>query len=157
MSDARAPRGNFGVKKMSENNVAVFFYGLFMDKALLASKGIVPTVETVGYVDGYRIRIGRRATLVPELGSRAHGVLMTIGRDEAADLYSGETVADYVPEPVSVTLPNGVVESATCYNLPPSKLEGANAAYAESLLTLATRLGFPKEYLDRIREEGSSK
>jgi hypothetical protein len=141
---------------MSQNQVAVFFYGLFMDEALLASKGIVPTVATVGYVDGYRIRIGRRATLVPELGSRAHGVLVTIRRDEVTDLYSGETVADYVPEPVSVALPGGIVESAICYNLPPSKLEGANAAYADSLLALATKLGFPKDYLDQIRAEGSS-
>jgi len=141
---------------MSQNNVAVFFYGLFMDESLLASKGIVPTAAAVGYVDGYRLRIGRRATLVPEIGSRAHGVLMTIARDEAADLYSGETVADYVPESVSVTLPNGISESAICYNLPKSKLEGANAAYADSLLALATKLGFPKDYLDQIRAEGSS-
>ena len=86
---------------MSENNVAVFFYGLFMDESLLASKGIEPSHTAIGYVDGYRLRIGARATLVPQKASRAYGVLMTIRREEATDLYSDETVADYVPEPVS--------------------------------------------------------
>jgi len=56
-----------------------------------------------------------------------------------------------------VTLSSGVIESAICYNLPPSKLEGANSAYAESLLRLARRLGLPHEYLDTIRLEGNSK
>lgn len=141
---------------MVENGVAVFFYGLFMDQSLLASRGIVPSVVTAGHVDGYRLRIGNRATLVPEPGSRAFGVVMTIRRDEARALYCDETVADYVPESVSVTLPGGVVRSAICYNLPLSELQGANSAYADSLLRLATKLGFPQEYLDQIRTEADA-
>ena len=140
---------------MNSDNIAVFFYGLFMDESLLASKGIVPSAATVGYVDGYRLRIGRRATLVPERDGRAYGVVMSIGRDEAASLYSDESVADYVPEPVSVTLPSGRAQSAICYNLPPSKLEGVNAAYADALLRLAATLGFPQDYLDEISAERS--
>lgn len=140
---------------MTGGGVAVFFYGLFMDQSLLASKGIIPSSATAGYVDGYRLRIGKRATLMAEPGNRAYGVLMTIAHEEAADLYSAESVADYVPEPVSVTLPGGVVKAAICYNLPPSKLDGANAEYAESLLVLATQLGFPNDYLDQIRMEGN--
>jgi hypothetical protein len=37
-----------------------------MDESLLASKGISPSRATVGHVDGYGLRIGRRATLVPD-------------------------------------------------------------------------------------------
>ena len=134
--------------------MAVFFYGLFMDESLLDSKGIIPSVAKAGCVDGYRLRIGRRATLVPERGSRAYGILMTIGRDEAAKLYGDETVADYVAESVSVTLQSGAVKSAITYNLPLGHCDGANAVYAESLLLLAKKLGFPAEYLDQIRVEG---
>ena len=141
---------------MNENNVAVFFYGLFMDESLLASRGTCPSRSVIGHVDGYRLRIGKRATLVPERDSRAYGVLMTLGRHEATALYSDESVSDYVPEPVCVTLPGGVTEQAVCYNLPPGKLEGANPAYAKALLKLATDLGFPDEYLDKIRMEGQS-
>lgn len=141
---------------MNDNKVAVFFYGLFMDESLLASRGIDPSRSAIGFVDGYCLRIGKRATLVPKQSGRAYGVVMTIGRQEAMALYSDESVSDYVPEPVSVTLPSGDVETATCYNLPPGKLEGANPAYAKSLLQLASRLGFPDAYLDSIRIEGSA-
>ena len=141
---------------MSQTTVDVFFYGLFMDTALLGTKAIAPTSVAAGHVDGYRLRIGRRATLVHEPGSRAHGMLMTIGQDQAAALYADESVSDYVPEPVSVALPNGEVTTAVCYNLPPDKLEGTNAAYAEALLALAAELGFPQGYLDEIRAQGSA-
>lgn len=138
---------------MSTEQVAVFFYGLFMDASLLASKGIVPSRATVGHVDGYGLRIGRRATLVPDEGDRAYGVLMTIRAEDVRALYSEEGVADYVPESVSVVLSDGTLEPALCYNLPESRLQGTNPGYAESLLALAGRLGLPGDYLRQIRKQ----
>jgi hypothetical protein len=138
---------------MNSEEVAVFFYGLFMDESLLASKGVIPSKATVGYVDGYGLRIGRRATLVPDDANRAYGVLMTLRADEVKALYSDESVADYVSESVSVVLPDGAVESAVCYNLPKRGLEGANPEYANSLLTLAGKLGLPDDYLQQIRDQ----
>ena len=89
----------------------VFFYGLFMDESLLASKGVRPTEPTIGYVDGYGLRIGKRATLLPEANSRAYGVLMKIASEDAAALYSEQSVADYVAEPVVVTLPGDILRT----------------------------------------------
>jgi len=140
---------------MNSKEVRVFFYGLFMDEALLASKGASVSIATVGYVDGYGLRIGRRATLLPDRASRAHGVLMTLREADVRALYSDESVADYVSEPVSVVLPDGTVEAAICYNLPEDKLEGANPEYANALLKLATKLGLPDDYLGKIREQAS--
>ncbi len=140
---------------MTAEQLTVFFYGLFMDRSLLASKGISPSRVADGYVDAYALRIGSRATLVPDAGSRAYGVLMTIRAEDANALYSDESVADYVPESVSVTLPDGTVESAVCYNLPQDKLAGANARYANALLTLARDLGFPEDYLRQIEAQGA--
>ena len=129
----------------------VFFYGLFMDESLLASKGVHVTEPTVGFVDGYSLRIGERATLVPESNSRAYGVLMKIGAEDVAALYSEQSVADYVAEPVVVTLPGDIRVSAVCYNLPAAKLVGTSPEYAAALLALATRLGLPESYLGQIR------
>jgi hypothetical protein len=140
---------------MTAEPQTVFFYGLFMDRSLIASKGIIPSRATDGFVDGYALRIGSRATLVPDAGSRAYGVLMTIRAEDASTLYSDESVADYVPESVSVTLLDGTVQSAVCYNLPQDKLAGANAQYATALLTLARDLGFPEDYLRQIEEQGA--
>lgn len=138
----------------STRAAAVFFYGLFMDESLLAGKGITPLSATVGYLENYKLRIGERATLLPEPDARAYGVFMTIAERDVEALYSEPSVADYVPETVNVTLTNGAIEQALCYNLPATKLTGKNTPYAESLYVLAENLGFPQSYLDEIREEG---
>jgi hypothetical protein len=136
---------------MSASEIQVFFYGLFMDESLLASKGAHPTEPTIGYVDGYALRIGERATLLPESNSRAYGVLMKMPAEDAAALYCEESVADYVAEPVVVTLPGDIQVSTVCYNLPAAKLVGTNPEYAAELLALATKLGLPDGYLRQIR------
>ena len=140
---------------MSAGEVKAFFYGLFMVQSLLASKGVRASKSTVGYVDHYGLRIGRRATLVPDHTNRAYGVLMSIRAADVRDLYSDDSVADYVAESVSVVLPDGKVESAVCYMLPSRELEGADPDYANSLLILAITLGFPEEYIEQIREQAS--
>lgn len=130
----------------------VFFYGLFMDQGLLAKKGVEPNEVNAGFVDGYVLRIGERATLAPRTGARAYGVVMEITPGEAAELYAEESVADYLPEPVVVELMDGTKVEATCYNLPGDKIIGTNRKYAELLLDVATSLGFPDSYLDQIRQ-----
>jgi len=138
---------------MKPESVAVFFYGLFMDESLLVSRGIRPSTATVGYIEGFALRIGRRATLVPDGRSRAYGVLMTMRAEEVRALYSEESVADYVAESVSVVLPDGTLRPAVCYNLPESRLEGTNSRYASALLMLAGKLGLPDDYLQQIRKQ----
>lgn len=123
-----------------------------MDERLLATKGIKPTETKPGFVDGYALRIGERATLLRCPDSRAFGVMMNIAASEATELYAEDSVADYLPELVIVELLGGTQVEATCYNLPGSKVTGANKKYAKSLLQVATRLGFPESYLDQIRQ-----
>ncbi len=132
----------------------VFFYGLFMDEALLAKKGISPSSATVGYVDGFALRIGERATLIHSAGTRSYGVIMNITSDQADNLYAESSVTDYVPESVTVELLNGSKVEASCYNLPVDKVTGTNKVYAQALLEVANRLGFPETYLVEIRQAG---
>ena len=133
----------------------VFFYGLFMDESLLATKGIEPSKVNLGFVDGYGLRIGERATLVRRPDERAYGAMMDIATGEATELYAEASVADYVPEPVIVELMDGTQVEASCYNLPADKVAGTNKDYAESLLNVATRLDFPDSYLEQIRQARS--
>ena len=134
----------------------VFFYGLFMDESLLAAKGICPTESAIGYVDGFGLHIGERATLLPGANSRAYGVLMKITAEDVVALYSEPGVADYIAEPVVVNLPGKPPVPAVCYNLPATKLAGTNPEYAAALLTLATRLGLPDSYLRNIRKAAAA-
>ena len=123
-----------------------------MDESLLASKSVHPMETSIGYVDGFGLHIGKRATLLPEANSRAYGVLMKMTSEDAAALYSEQSVADYVAEPVVVYLPGNTQASAVCYNLPAARLTGTNPEYAAALLALATRLGLPDSYLGQIRK-----
>lgn len=109
---------------MNTDAIQVFFYGLFMDESLLAAKGVYPTDATIGHVDGFRLHIGQRATLIPNENSRAYGVLMKITPEETA---------------------------AICYNLPAAGRTAADKDYAAALLALAKRLGLPGSYLEHIR------
>lgn len=76
---------------------------------------------------------------------------MTISPDEAKDLYAESSVADYVPEIVTVTFTKGGDGRATCYNLPVEKISGTNQVYADALWQVAKRLGLPDHYLAEIR------
>lgn len=130
----------------------VFFYGLFMDETLLAGKGIQPSLVAEGFVDGFRLYVGERATLLRDPNARVYGVMMEITAAEASALYAEQSVSDYLPEPVTVELPDGTRHGATCYNLPGATVSAANRGYANALLALATRLGFPESYLEQIRQ-----
>lgn len=54
---------------MPERRVNVFFYGLFMDQQLLEAKGVYPTDIRAAVLEGYALRIGARAALVPTSGA----------------------------------------------------------------------------------------
>lgn len=128
----------------------VFFYGLFMDQELLRKLGVAPSNAVAGFVEGFELCIGERATLQRRPGAKSHGVVMDLDNAEATSLYSEGSVADYVPEIVNVELANGGSVEATCYNLPAEKVTGANEDYARSLFEVASKLGMPKTCLNQI-------
>ena len=50
--------------------IDVFFYGLFMDYALLREKGMNPVDRRMASVENFSLVIGARATLVPYVGRK---------------------------------------------------------------------------------------
>ena len=128
----------------------VFFYGLFMDVDLLRSKGAHPERPRVGWVEDTRLAIGARAALVPEPGSRAYGVVISLPEEEVHALYADESVRDYAPGPVEVTLVDGGSQTAVCYNVPHDEAAQPNLDYASRLRDVARRMGLPDEYVAAI-------
>ena len=125
-----------------------------MDADVLAKKGITPQDAVVGHVDGFSLRIGKRATLLRSAGARAYGVMMEISPAEVKDLYAESSVADYVAEPITVELMDGSRVEASCYILPDDKVTGTNKDYAEALVQVADKLGLPETYLAEITQAG---
>ena len=132
--------------------VEVFFYGLFMDEALLRGKGLNPENRRAAYVEDFRLVIGERATLVRREGARAHGFVYTLTRGEVEALYSEESVSAYRPEVLTAHFEDGSDGRAVCFNLPsPPSGEGRNMPYASKLRGLAERLGLPADYVSSMR------
>ena len=134
----------------------IFFYGLFMDRALLTEKGLRPKVIGPAVLRDYRIHIGERATLVQSDASRAYGIVMKLSDEDAHALYSEPSVRAYVREPVTVErLDTDAAVEASCYNLPgDSGLAGANPAYATELSRLVEALRFDPAYVEEIAAFG---
>jgi Gamma-glutamyl cyclotransferase, AIG2-like len=136
---------------MKPRRVRVFFYGLFMDADLLRALGIRPTCVRAAQVSGYALRIGQRATLVPDETSTVHGVVMNLTDAELGRLYAGPGLEAYVPKAILISGQNGKELPAVCFNLAvtPAPFE-ANPEYAAKLRALAERLGFPESYVNSI-------
>ena len=131
--------------------VEVFFYGLFMDRELLRSKGAQPSDVRLVAVPGYALRIGLRAAVVPTPTAVVHGLLMKLSHADLAMLYSEPSVQAYRPEAVLAVTHDGTHIPALCYNLadPPSP-EERNDEYTGKLIALAQRIGLPQEYVASI-------
>ena len=136
---------------MSTRRISVFFYGLFMDLDYLHSKRIEPVNPRRATLSDYTLRIGLRATLVPEPGAQAHGMLMELTHSEVDHLYEDASVVLYRPEAVLVRPEGGAPQPALVFNLAAAPSLGEeNALYATKLRTLAQRIGLPAEYVASI-------
>ncbi|WP_120497393.1 hypothetical protein [Kiloniella sp. EL199] len=129
----------------------VLFYGLFMDEDLLIAKGLVPSSSQKAWVNNFVLKIGERASLVKEPGARSFGVVMTLKQTQVTELYDEKSVKAYQPEKLIVEYEDGTREEVTCYNLPANLIRGTNRIYAQQLLKLTTRLGFPDDFLAHVR------
>src|SRR5262245_12717777 len=146
---------NVGVAMASatpSRRVDVVFDGLFLYAALLRAEGVQRANVRQAAVRGFSLRMGQRATLVPDAKERSHGILMQLTQAEIEQLYSEPSVRAYRPEAVLAEAPDGTRVAALCFNLvaPPDPKE-TNREYAEKLRDLATRLGLPAAYVQSIR------
>jgi hypothetical protein len=142
--------------RTSPRMVAVFFYGLFMDAELLRKQGLHPGDPRPAAVEGMELRIGQRATLVPNAARIAHGIVMTLSHAEIDALYCGASVASYRPEAVLARLDDGSKVPALCFNLPaPPEPSESNADYARQLAEVGRKLGLPADYVRSLCREGA--
>ena len=132
--------------------IDVFFYGLFMDEALLRDKGVDPQNPRQACIEKFRLVIGARATLVPCGNGTVYGVLFALTHAEIDALYSEASVSVYRPEAVLAQPGDGSMTAALCFNLPvPPSAGERNPQYALKLKELAARIGLPESYLSSIQ------
>ena len=132
-------------------SVDVFFYGLFMDAAVLREQQVTPLNPRPALVEGFQLRIGNRASLLPQAGARVYGMLFALTHSELERLYVGPELESYRPEAVLARTLQGEAVPALCYNLPtaPSPDE-RNQRYAARLQRVLRSLNFPEEYVASV-------
>ena len=73
------------------------FCGLFIDEELLHGKGLEPEGGEIAAVDGFALRIGQRAALIPKPGAKVYGLVFSLTRSELDRLCSESSVQAYKP------------------------------------------------------------
>ena len=138
---------------MYEPKVEVFFYGSYMNRAVLAEVGLAPVDWEQASLPGFDIRIAPRANLISSPGHTVFGVLASATHRELERLYAhahdvlGET---YLPHPVLVHTQTGETRPALCYIAPQMIERPAEHDYVDRILEPARALGFPEWYLARL-------
>ena len=136
---------------MSDRGIDAFFYGLFMDLEILREGGVAPINPRRAHVDGFALRIGQRATLVPSAGARAYGMLFALTHAELDRLYAAPGLEQYRPEAVLAHPLEGTPTPALCYNLREApRPHERNPEYAARLQRALSKLDFPPEYVASV-------
>src|SRR5262245_62331363 len=131
---------------MAEPKVWVFFYGSYINFAVLKEVGLVPERWEVGRLGGFDIVIRPRANLVRSDRHSVYGIVATATHAELARLYAhardvlGET---YLPEAVLVETRDGRWRPALCYICPEMSPRPAEADYVERIAGPPRPYGFP--------------
>ncbi len=136
---------------MTDRYIDGFFYGLFMDRDILRDSGVTVENPRRAYVDEFALVIGNRATLVPNCGGRAYGMVFSLTHCGLDRLYSSPGLEQYRPEAVVAHSLEGVAIPALCYNLlEVPGYDEINTQYAARLQTVLSKLEFPPEYIKSI-------
>ena len=138
---------------MSDSNTVVFFYGSYINSAVLREVDLVPDRVVVARLPGFDIEIRPMANLVRSDQHTVYGILATATHAELDRLYShARDVLGgvYLPRAVLAHTLSGQAEPALCYIAPNLIAGPASREYVARILEPARAYGFPAWYLSRI-------
>lgn len=128
----------------------VFFYGSFINTAVLGSVGLVPGMVETARVWGFDIRIAPLANLVRSDGCCVYGIVCETTHDDLDRLYAQDWVGLYLPEAVIAETAGGGLVPALCYIAPLPAAAYATDEYIDRIVGPAREYGFPAWYIERI-------
>ena len=135
---------------MDAPRVDVFFYGSFINPAVLRRNGFAAERLEAGLVAGYEIAFRPTATLDRAPGGVVYGVMCSATHDELTALYDQEWLRPYRPEAVLVHLRDGRVAPALCWIAAGPTGAPPAADYRASIAAAAREHGFPDWYVARV-------
>jgi len=133
--------------------VLTFFYGSYMNPAVLAEVDIHPETFEVAKLSGWDIRIEPLANLVPSDRHEVYGVVASLTHAELEHLYAHAREVlggTYLPHPVIVDARDSGTVAALCYISPGLESKTASADYVDRIVGPAKEHGFPAWYIERL-------
>jgi len=135
--------------------VWVFFYGSYINLDVLKEVDLIPERVETARVAGFDLTIAPRANLVRDAGKVAFGILATATHAELDRLYvehaKGKLGETYLPEAVIAEDADGRLRPALTYLCHDMVPRPADTAYVERIAGPAGQLGFPADYIAKIR------
>ncbi len=129
---------------------AVFFYGSFMRRDVMARGGFYPERIEVARLNGFDIDLCPHACISRSDRHAIYGILVNATHAELDRLYSMDGVGIFLPEAVVAETADGRMQPALCYIPPAHGNQPPDVEYLERLLTAAREYGFPQWYLERL-------
>jgi AIG2-like family len=135
---------------MAESKVNVFFYGSFINRAVLAEVKLIPDQVEVAQLWGFDISIRPLANLVRSDQHSVYGIICQATHAELDRLYGQHWVGTYLPEAVLVETNGGRLKPALCYIAPSPPSAPAADDYLDRIVGPAREYGFPAWYITRL-------
>ena len=133
--------------------VAVFFYGSYMNGAVLREIGLTSRRTDVASLSGFDIEIAPIANVVPVAGQMVWGIITTATHAELDQVYAhARDVLGrvYLPHAVLVEAAGGVFRPVLCYIGVPVVPAPAANDYVDRVVAGAREHGLPAAYIDRL-------
>jgi cation transport regulator ChaC len=132
--------------------VWTFFYGSFMNPAVLAKADVHPAEVRAAELSGWDLQIAPFATLVPAVGRSVFGVLARLTHVDLEKLYAQDSfgIGKYLPEAVLVSDLEGRIVPALTYIAEENEGGAPSAEYIAKIIAVARELRFPEWYVKRI-------
>jgi len=134
----------------AEKKIAVFFYGSFMRREVMARAGYTPDHIEVAKLNGFDIHIDPHANISRSDQHAIYGILVSATHAQLHKLYAMDGVGVFLPEAVLVQTTDGKLQPAMCYIPPARSNQPADREYLERLISVAVEYGFPEWYVARL-------
>jgi Gamma-glutamyl cyclotransferase, AIG2-like len=138
-------------KHTQEKPIAVFFYGSFMRRDVMARGGFHPAHIEVAKLSGFDIKIDPHANIVRSDQHCIFGILVHATHNELNSLYTMDGVGVFLPEAVNVELQNESLRPALCYIPPARTSQPADVEYLQRLIATAQEYEFPAWYVQKLK------
>jgi hypothetical protein len=142
---------------MTESRAWIFFYGTFMDPAVLNAQGIECNEVIPAKLSAYELRLRPRANLIANDGAVVYGSIAKLKHDDIAKLYQDlddRFGLKYLPEAVLPETLSGTYKPALCYICSHMEDSAPDPAYLSQMVAAIRAVGLPEWYAEHVKSLG---